>query len=78
MPIISSTKSDEEIEIRSILEKSSDSESKRKKAAKKFTFLSLAMILASMLVFAFFDKQVGLLCAVLSSSVPSFVNLLDD
>ena len=51
---------------------------KRKNAAKRFLILSLAGFLISALIYLIVSPEAGIFSAVVSSTLPSAVNLVDD
>ena len=67
MPIISQTQQ----------EKEKEAEVKRKRNAKKFAAIWAAGLTVSACIFSI-NSDLGLLLAVISASIPSAINLLDD
>tara|TARA_E500000331_G_C17042115_1_gene620055 strand:+ start:128 stop:301 length:174 start_codon:yes stop_codon:yes gene_type:complete len=51
---------------------------KRRDKAKKFSIATAVCLLASSLVFFLLDREIGLLAAIITSCMPSTVNLVDD
>ncbi len=86
MPIISSTKSESEQAIYDLIRESEkknaeliqELEKERRETAKKTALYSGVALIVSIGLFATVDSQIGLLCAIIATSIPSFVNLVDD
>ena len=58
-------------------EKEKEAEAKRKRNAKKFAGIWAFGLMVSVCVFSF-NNDLGLLLAIISASIPSAINLLDD
>ena len=50
---------------------------KKQETAKKFAILSVAGFVFSGLVFYIHGSELGIFCAVVCSTIPSLVNLMD-
>jgi len=50
----------------------------RRKQAKKYSILTVCGLLTGICLFLFVSRDVGLLTAIVSSAIPSTINLIDD
>ena len=79
MPIVSTTqKQKEKNQAQEAEQKEIEKTRKRKKNAKKFACLSLLGFSLSVLVYQLVGSGPGLFLAIVSSTIPSITNLLDD
>jgi hypothetical protein len=76
--VLSDVASNTESQIDSVIDSLRKSDEKRKKQAKSVAKVTLGGVALSIAVFFFGNQEVGLLCAVLSTALPSFVNLVDN
>ena len=76
--VLSDVASKTESQIEDVVDSLRKSDAKRKTQAKNVAKVTLAGVSLSILVFCLVDQSVGLLCAVLTSALPAFVNLVDD
>ena len=59
-------------------QKEEEKDKKRKDNAKKFAAISVVGFAVSSAVYFFFDQNLGIFLSIVSSSIPSIVNLVDD
>jgi hypothetical protein len=76
--VLSDVASKTEKQIEDIVDSLRKTDAKRKRQAKNVAKVTLGGVSLSILVFCLVSQSVGLLCAVLTSALPSFVNLVDD
>ena len=76
--VLSDVASSTERQIDSVIDSLRKTDAKRKKQAKNVAKVTLAGVALSVAVFFFANQEIGLLCAVLSTALPSFVNLVDN